>query len=840
MLTAACYNTRGARMQGFISHSLRAFAGRRAVASPQWRFGMGLLLLLLTASCGVQEQAVSPEQISELFNSLRSGQVPAHLEPLVSGARKANRADPDWPTVMYLLGEINLRRGATTRARETFRELASWAATDQAGGPYGDARGGSGLAAVGLWRWLKLLEQDGGTSEEVGQVLNVASALQRSFLFAGVVRGGALLPALPLMEEDIARSLAHIAWNNRLTGPAIELFLEFLSIDSSGKFDALDEQIMKKILDDGIATPQRLDLFMLRRRLSLVKTQEQKDQAAEALKRLWENARAPADVRAEAGYEWANYHRRAARVKGAEIISVLNSVLALAGGRGPIAEKALYRRALTYYSGKQPEAFVADVQKLVHEFPKGRLANDARFQLASAYLYGAESQLNTALGYFEELRSIEESNDRLDSSYFFPALGLMARAKGDDLDAADRLLADYLERYPNGPLRFRCLFWRGRVAERRGDAAGAARWFEQVTKEAPYNFYGVRARMHLREGAEAAAKAIPGAASKDFNELPTKYRAHGPDVELARKSPYHERVRRAAGNGLYTALLEINTELSKKFGSRLDNITLEALDSTGYIPAVALLLSLRQDAVVARDTALTADNRLRLAGLLGHKIHDWPVAILVMSVGGQEPPRHTSDLQNDARYLATKYPSVDMLGGLKRPLAEAAWQIDGSLSLSQSLMYVVARHESYYFPAAISPAGALGLFQVLPKTFRDVKPCRDPSSSGDAASAPVYLLDPDRNIRFWSCWVRLEFAPETRDGIAMTVVKHQAGAGNLGRFMPFWKQRGAEKDLEFQVETLRLPATSSFVRQVLADVAIVDAIGLFGASAEIRGGAKHE
>lgn len=42
------------------------------------------------------------------------------------------------------------------------------------------------------------------------------------------------------------------------------------------------------------------------------------------------------------------------------------------------------------------------------------------------------------------------------------------------------------------------------------------------------------------------------------------------------------------------------------------------------------------------------------------------------------------------------------------PLANAAWLIDGSDALSQSLMYAVIRSESKFYPKAISPNGSLG------------------------------------------------------------------------------------------------------------------------------------
>jgi hypothetical protein len=75
--------------------------------------------------------------------------------------------------------------------------------------------------------------------------------------------------------------------------------------------------------------------------------------------------------------------------------------------------------------------------------------------------------------------------------------------------------------------------------------------------------------------------------------------------------------------------------------------------------------------------------------------------------------------------------------------------------------------------------------------------------------------------------VRKEFDPRTRDGIALMLVNHHAGAGRLGAWMKAWKGRAIERDLELQIDTYRFPATSVFVRYVLSDVTIADAGGFF-------------
>ena len=123
----------------------------------------------------------------------------------------------------------------------------------------------------------------------------------------------------------------------------------------------------------------------------------------------------------------------------------------------------------------------------------------------------------------------------------------------------------------------------------------------------------------------------------------------------------------------------------------------------------------------------------------------------------------------------------------------------------------------------------------MPPTFKGVAAkCRQ---GADPNRPEAFLFDALRSATFWSCWVQHEFRPESRDDLALMLVKHQAGAGNLSNWRDSWKDGPIEKDVELQIETMRFPATRNFVRKVLADITIVEAAGLFD-SADAEGGRK--
>ena len=391
--------------------------------------------------------------------------------------------------LIYLRVEISLARKYPFAARHLFQRLATWSVEKSPAGPYGDTWGGSGLSAVALWRWLQLLDkQSMPNADEVNRALSTADVLRDARLFGGMIESR-VVPALPALEEEITEYIAHLAW--RLRRPdAIPRLLSFLAVHTSADLDPIEQAIYQSAVERGLATADRLDLFRARRVLSLTVPDAQKDSAARIMRHLWANTGTAREVRAEAGYAWATSQRQNA--DPLELMRVLTGVIRLAADPS-LTERALYARALVEAKLNSPKGnsdFRTDLNALLERFPKGRLAAAALYQLGSDYFFSGD--LAKSLQTFQQLRTLDGANDFVDSSYFFPALVLVGRGAEGDLSAADSLLQTYVTKYPTGPFRSRALFWRGRIAEKRGATADARARFGETITVAQFDYYAVR------------------------------------------------------------------------------------------------------------------------------------------------------------------------------------------------------------------------------------------------------------------------------------------------------------------------------------------------------------
>ena len=145
---------------------------------------------------------------------------------------------------------------------------------------------------------------------------------------------------------------------------------------------------------------------------------------------------------------------------------------------------------------------------------------------------------------------------------------------------------------------------------------------------------------------------------------------------------------------------------------------------------------------------------------------------------------------------------------IRFPLAhnEAVTREAQSRELDPSWVYAVARQESAMFPEARSPAGALGLMQLMPSTGKAVaKKLNYPMKSTNQ------LLEPDTNIHLGTYYLR-QVLDRFNNNPVLATAAYNAGPHRVSR----WKPEQGSVDADIWVENMPFHETRQYVRRVMA------------------------
>ena len=127
-----------------------------------------------------------------------------------------------------------------------------------------------------------------------------------------------------------------------------------------------------------------------------------------------------------------------------------------------------------------------------------------------------------------------------------------------------------------------------------------------------------------------------------------------------------------------------------------------------------------------------------------------------------------------------------------------------------ALLLAITRQESAFDPAAVSPAGARGLMQLMPRTACHVaKRLRLPYNKRKLTS------DPDYNATLGSAHVA-ELLEAYDDSYVLTLAAYNAGSRNVSRWIRAWGDpRKGEIDIIHWIELIPISETRNYVQRVL-------------------------
>jgi len=149
--------------------------------------------------------------------------------------------------------------------------------------------------------------------------------------------------------------------------------------------------------------------------------------------------------------------------------------------------------------------------------------------------------------------------------------------------------------------------------------------------------------------------------------------------------------------------------------------------------------------------------------------------------------------------------------GIAYPLAyrEEVAGVSANNGVPESLIFAIIRAESSFSPNALSPAGAVGLMQVMPATAAMV------AKGGSRNYTPDQLTLPGINIRLGVKYLHDLLTLYDGD-IVLAVAAYNAGSGNVYR----WRKMIGKMSREQFIENIPFPETREYVKKVLAGAEI--------------------
>lgn len=396
-------------------------------------------------------------------------------------------------------------------------------------------------------------------------------------------------------------------------------------------------------------------------------------------------------------------------------------------------------------------------------------------------------------------------------------------------EEARTYLRRLLHRYRSSPFCEQAFYILGRIYEEQGRFARSVKAFRELAAAYPtgelareglwrmgWNAYR---RGRLQEAVEVFGVVLPKLASNDWEDEATYWlarsyeesgglsRANRLYLELVERYPHTYYGQRAAWrldlNGDRGLLEELSIEPAQTDHSSYDYSSLVSLQGRREagrleraleLSAMGFLADARQELALLEE-ALQASGvpRDKLAFALGalyHRSGLYELAIRRLN-GPFASMRPEEVLGLDRRFWELYYP-LPYRGSVERASV--------SYGLEASLIMGLIRQESAFDAEAVSPAGAVGLMQLMPG--------RSEAARGD-------LLDPEVNLARGAAHLH-QLISKYDGNLVYALAAYNAGPHRLER----WRRRfrGLKED-EF-VEAIPFPETRTYVKRVLRNASI--------------------
>ncbi|MBI5694980.1 MAG: transglycosylase SLT domain-containing protein [Nitrospirae bacterium] len=467
---------------------------------------------------------------------------------------------------------------------------------------------------------------------------------------------------------------------------------------------------------------------------------------------------------------YARGSQRSAAGAYTEVLQGLEQKSALRG-------EALLRLGRSYYDLRENDNAVAAFKEVI-EGGYDAQAPDAYYWLSKTHLRGDESAL---AGTVTSCAARFPGDPRTADCLYL--LGVTAQSDGD-FGLSKEVLTQILTGFPKTDRRDEVLWWLGLADYRLGDYPGSEATFLQLAAEypgstlAPQAIYWQAKTIGMQGRTDEASAMFASLASTYGYSFYGLLASDGGRVD--------------GGDDGQPSLQSAMSYYSPDMGSM-----------PGYGPFARAselgLQGMKEEAVrelrAAEDGYSHSMDGLRL--LSGAYLALGQYQRLLELAGGLY-----SDSVNVGRGTVPGY-ALEMLYPLAYP--DIVLKQAEAFGIDPALVYAVIREESRFNPEAVSPAGAIGLMQLMPGTARAV--C---AKMNIGFGSTEQLKDEEFNVPLGTCY--LASLVERHGGrLAHALAEYNAGPGPLKRWVD---KDPAATDEEF-IEGITYYETRSYVKRVL-------------------------
>lgn len=416
--------------------------------------------------------------------------------------------------------------------------------------------------------------------------------------------------------------------------------------------------------------------------------------------------------------------------------------------------KSLFNGAKGLMNSKQYLEAIQQFAAIEKEYPQHSYADDARLWAAEAY-----DNLNQPDDVVRLLNDLPDRYPEGDMAH--EALWRLARMAYQNQRYDDAL--KYLDRSLNklGPPRYyyaqgQALYWKARILSQQGNAAEAAKYYEQCIRDYPLSYYALLAFNRLR-------------------------RQHKP---LFKK--------------LYTEILGTVGKNQWQWSFSKNNLFQE----TGFLRGVELVrLGLGEWAakefarVGLSANASTEPNLLWLAAVLYDRAELWHLS--------HQVPR-SIDLSYKTSYpLGENYRRWSI--AYPQAFAPYVYYAARLTKLPDALIYAIMREESGFTPTVESYANALGLMQLILPTAKKA------GKTQNLEVTRAMLFDPKNNIKLGATYLNFLYH-KFNQTIPLVIAGYNAGEGAVGR----WLRQFGTVPLDEFIERIPYDQTRRYTKRVLS------------------------